>query len=54
MHTYIYMRIHYTLFSTGLVWANAVSRVGPRNKVGHPARRQKRLKQVPVVSACGL
>ena len=33
------------------VIANAVFRVGPRNKIGHPAHSHKRFKQVSAVSA---
>ena len=36
-------------FSTALVWANAVSRVGLRNKIGHIAHSHKRFKQVLVI-----
>ena len=52
------IRLHFfkpfPLFSTALALANAVSRAGPRNQIGHPARSHKRFKQVPVVSAYGI
>ena len=35
-----------------LVLANAVSCVGPRNKIGHPARHRNQLTQVPVLIEC--
>ena len=42
-------------FLTALVFANAVSRVGLRpNKIGHPVGRDKRLKPVPELTACGI
>ena len=36
---------------TALVLASAVSRVGPRNKIGHPARHLNRLMQASMSSA---
>ena len=41
-------------FLTALVSANAISRVGPRNKIGHPARRHNWLMQVPVQRSGGV
>ena len=34
--------------------ANNSSRVGPQNKLGHPARRYTQLTQIPVLSARGI
>ena len=41
-------------FLTALVLANAISRVGPRNEKGHPARRHNWLMQVPALKSGGV
>ena len=37
-----------------LAVANTGSYVGPQNKIGLPAHRDRQLMQVPVLSACGI
>ena len=52
--TFFLFSLHLLSLLFNCVLANAVTRVGPQNEIGHPAYSHKRFKQVPIVSAYGI